>query len=277
MEDVQNRFDERGIEIQRVGVKEVHLPFLIATKGGGYQQILGKITAAVNLPEQYKGTHLSRFLEIMAGWGDKPISGRELKQILMELRTKLKASSADLSLDFRYFMPVTAPVSGLVAPLDFPCQFWGRLTAAGYEFRLSVQVPVVSLCPCSKAISRYGAHNQRAVIKACVQCRPGYYLWIEDLILLLRAQGSSCVYPVLKREDEKYVTEEAYDHPKFVEDILRDSVLALRQEPKVCWFRLEVESFESIHNHSAFAYCEEETVSLHHGVKGQNSQSAPGG
>jgi GTP cyclohydrolase I len=250
---------------------------LIAAKDGGYQQILGKITAAVNLPDQYKGTHLSRFLEIMVAWGEKPISGRELKLILMELRRKLKASSADLKLDFRYFMPVTAPVSGLSSPLDFPCQFSGRLTAESYEFRLTVHVPVVSLCPCSKAISRYGAHNQRAVIKACVQCQPGQYLWLEDLILLLRAQGSSCVYPVLKREDEKYVTEEAYEHPKFVEDILRDSVLALRREPKVCWFRLEVESFESIHNHSAFAYCEEETVSLHQRVNGQNSQLAPGG
>lgn len=277
MEDVQNLLDQRGIEIQRVGVKEVHLPFLIATRDGGYQQILGKITAAVNLPKQYKGTHLSRFMEVLVAWGDKPISGRELKLMLMELKTRLKASAADLSLDFRYFMPVTAPVSGLTSPLDFSCQFWGRLTEAGYDFRLTVHVPVVSLCPCSKAISRYGAHNQRAVIRAAVRCQPGSYLWIEDLILLLRRQGSSCVYPVLKREDEKFVTEEAYDHPKFVEDILRDSVLALRREPKVSWFRLEVESFESIHNHSAFAYCEEETASLHHGVNGQNSQSSPGG
>lgn len=261
MEDVQNRFDERGIEIQRVGVKEVHLPFLVATKDGGYQQILGKITAAVNLPQQYKGTHLSRFMEIMIAWGDKPISGRELKLILTELRAKLKASAADLTLAFRYFVPVQAPVSGLASPLDFSCQFWGRLDETGYRFLLTVQVPVVSLCPCSKAISRYGAHNQRAMIKAEVECQPGKYIWIEDLIHLLQAQGSSCVYPVLKREDEKYVTEEAYDHPKFVEDILRDSVLALREEPKIARFRLEVESFESIHNHSAFAYCEEETTS----------------
>ena len=244
MEDVQNHLDQRGIEIQRVGVKDVHLPFLIATRDGGYQQILGNITAAVNLPKQYKGTHLSRLMEVLVAWGDKPISGRELKLMLTELRTKFKASAADITLDFHYFMPVTAPVSGLTSPLDFFCQFWGRLTEAGYDFRLTVHVPVVSLCPCSKAISRYGAHNQRAVIRASVRCRPGSYLWIEDLILLLRAQGSSCVYPVLKREDEKYVTEEAYDHPKFVEDILRDSVLALRREPKRRRFRLEVESFD---------------------------------
>ena len=125
-----------------------------------------------------------------------------------------------MTLAFRYFVPVQAPVSGLSSPLDFPCQFWGRLDEFGYRFRLTTQVPVVSLCPCSKAISRHGAHNQRAVITAVVQCQPGKYIWIEDLINLLQAQGSSCVYPVLKREDEKYVTEEAYDHPKFVEDIL---------------------------------------------------------
>ncbi len=277
MEDIQNTVDKRGIDIQRVGVKEVHLPVLIATKDGSFQQLLGKITAAANLPQQYKGTHMSRFMEVLVEWVQKPISGWELKIMLTEIRRRLKASSADISMDFRYFIPVTAPVSGWNSPLDYPCQFWGRLSEKGYDFRLTVEIPIVSLCPCSKAISRYGAHNQRAVIKAAVKCLPGKYLWIEELVPLLQAQGSSCVYPVLKREDEKFVTEEAYNNPKFVEDILRDSVLALRQKEKIAWFRLEVESFESIHNHSAFAYYEEEKDSLHQKVNGQNSQFSPGG
>jgi GTP cyclohydrolase I len=263
MRDVQNTPDERGIEIQRVGVKGVHLPILIATQEGSFQQLLGKITAAVSLPQQYKGTHMSRFMEILGEWGQKPISGRELKLMLKEIRTRLKASSADLTLSFRYFIPVTAPVSCLTSPLDYLCEFRGRLSEKGYDFRMTTEIPIISLCPCSKAISKYGAHNQRAMIKATVKCLPGKYLWIEELVSLLQTQGSSRVYPVLKREDEKYITEEAYDNPKFVEDILRDSVIALRQEEKVSWFHLEVESFESIHNHSAFAYHEEDKSSVH--------------
>lgn len=275
MEDVQSKPDERGIEIQRVGVKEVHLPVLIATKHGAFQQVLGKFTVAALLPRQYKGTHMSRFMEVLVDWGEKPISGRELKLMLMEIKKRLNAPSADISLNFRYFIPVAAPVSGLKAPLDYPCRFWGRLSDQGYEFLLSVEVPVLSLCPCSKAISRYGAHNQRTVIKADVRCHPGTSLWIEDLVPCLQAQGSSSIYPVLKREDEKYVTEEAYDHPKFVEDILRDSVLALRWKDNIAWFRLEVESFESIHNHSAFAFYEETKDSGHQEVNGQKRQSSP--
>ncbi|NLW57091.1 MAG: GTP cyclohydrolase I FolE2 [Firmicutes bacterium] len=277
MEDVQNKLDTRGIEIHRVGVKDVHLPVLIATKDGAFQQVLGKFTVAALLPRQYKGTHMSRFMEVLVEWGEKPISGRELKLMLTEVKKRLNAPTADISLEFRYFIPVTAPVSGQKAPLDYPCRFWGRLSEEGYEFLLSAEVPVLSLCPCSKAISRYGAHNQRTVIKADVRCHPGTYLWLEDLVPCLQAQGSSCIYPVLKREDEKYVTEEAYEHPKFVEDILRDSVLALRQEKKIAWFRLEVESFESIHNHSAFAFYEETLASGHQELNGQKRQSSPAG
>ncbi len=257
MKDIQNYPDTRGIEIQRVGVKKFHLPVLIATQSGSFQQVLGEITASASLPQEFKGTHMSRFIEILAEWGQKPISGRELKLMLKEICRRLSASSAEITLAFRYFLPVTAPVSKATSLLDYSCEFYGRLTADGYDYRMGVEIPVLSLCPCSKAIADYGAHNQRTVIRAWIRCRSGRYLWLEELISLLHNQGSSRVYPLLKREDEKFVTEEAYTHPKFVEDILRDCILVLRGVEHLTWFRLEIESFESIHNHSAFAQHEE--------------------
>lgn len=257
MKDIQNSQDLRGIDLQQVGVKDVHLPVMIATKRGDFQQALGRVTFSANLPQHFKGTHMSRFLEVLVEWSQKPISGRELKMMLAEISRRLTASSAELCLDFRYFIPQTAPASGITSPLDYQCQFSGRYSKDGYDYRLGVEIPILSLCPCSKAISRYGAHNQRAVIKAYIRCLPGRYLWIEELVDLLQSQGSCRVYPLLKREDEKQVTEEAYENPKFVEDILRDSIIALRNEPKVTWFQVEVESYESIHNHNAFARHEE--------------------
>jgi len=261
MKDIQNYPDQRGIEIQQVGVKDFHLPVLIATQSGSFQQVLGRITASASLPREFKGTHMSRFIEILAEWSQKPISGREIKVVLKEICSRLAAPAAEITLAFRYFLPVTAPVSKSVSPLDYSCEFHGRLTSTGealvYDYRMGVEIPVISLCPCSKEISDYGAHNQRAMIRAWIRCRPGRYLWLEELIGLLQGQGSSRVYPLLKREDEKFVTEEAYQHPKFVEDILRDCVLVLRGEERITWFRVEVESYESIHNHNAFARHEE--------------------
>lgn len=263
MKDIQNYPDQRGIEIQQVGVKDFHLPVLIATQFGSFQQVLGRITASASLPREFKGTHMSRFIEMLADWSQKPTSGRELKVMLKEICSRLTASSAEISLAFRYFLPVTAPVSKVSSPLDYSCEFHGRLSDTDtrthtYDYRMGVEIPVISLCPCSKAISEYGAHNQRAIIRARIRCRPGRYLWLEELIALLQNQGSSRVYPLLKREDEKFVTEEAYRRPKFVEDILRDCVLVLRREDRITWFQLEIESYESIHNHSAFARHEEE-------------------
>ena len=261
MKDIQNSPDQRGIEIQQVGVKDFHLPVLIATQSGSFQQVLGRITASASLPREFKGTHMSRFIEILAECSQKPISGREIKLVLKEICSRLAAPAAEIALAFRYFLPVTAPVSKIPSPLDYSCEFHGRLTHTGqapaHVFQMGAVTPVISLCPCSKEISDYGAHNQRAMIRAWIRCRPGRYLWLEELIGLLQEQGSSRVYPLLKREDEKFVTEEAYLRPKFVEDILRDCVLVLRGEERITWFRVEVESFESIHNHNAFARHEE--------------------
>ena len=257
MKDVQNLPDPRGIDIQQVGLKNVHIPVLIATKAGDYQQTLGEVTLSVNLPHAYKGTHLSRFMEVLVSWEEKPISGWELRSILKDLSTRLEAARSEISLRFRYFLPTFAPVSQSRSLLDYKCEFWGRLDRGRFDYRMGVEIPVVSLCPCSKTISEYGAHNQRAFIRAWIRFLPRQYLWLEEVISILAKEGSCPIYPLLKREDEKAVTEAAYDNPKFVEDILRDSVIALRNESRIRGFRLEVESFESIHNHSAFAKHEE--------------------
>ena len=254
---MQASADSRGIGIQRVGLKGVHLPFQILTMQGDYQNVLGDATVSVELPKEYRGTHMSRLMEILLSWRQKPISGRELRLILTEMTSKLAAPAGDISLRFRYFLPKTAPVSGSQSYLDYLIETYYRIEGKRHDYVLGVEIPVISLCPCSKEIASNGAHNQRAIIKARVRCPAQNYIWIEELIALLEGQGSSPIYPLLKREDEKYVTENAYAHPKFVEDIVRDAVLALRKEPKVSWFAVECESLESIHNHSAFAAHEE--------------------
>jgi GTP cyclohydrolase I len=254
VKDVQNAFDHRGIPIQRVGVKDVHVPLLIQQRDGGTQQVLGCVRLAVDLPRHYKGTHMSRFLEVLMRWSAEGLSSRKLRVVLQELREKLSADRAEIQVRFKYFLPKAAPVSQSPSVLDYDCEFAGFLEGDHFEFRLGVELPVTSVCPCSREISAYGAHNQRAVIRVRCRFEPGHYLWIEDLVDLIEKQGSAEVYPLLKREDEKYVTEHAFDNPKFVEDMLRDVVVALRTEPRLTWFEVECESYESIHNHSAFAY-----------------------
>ena len=254
LKDVQNITDNRGIAIQNVGVSDVHLPFLIKTKAGSFQSVLAKINLTVNLPKEYKGTHMSRFVEILSEWSQKPISGTEMQFILSDTLTKLDAEYAQLDIQFKYFIEKSAPVSGLKSMLDVDCLFSAKLSKnQPLEFMLGVEVPFTSLCPCSKEISAYGAHNQRGLMKVKVKYHSGKFIWIEDLVTLLEAQGSCPVYPLLKREDEKYVTEYAYENAKFVEDVLRDLVLSLRQQEYLQWFEIQCENHESIHNHSAYA------------------------
>lgn len=254
MKDVQNILDHRGIAIQKVGVSDVHLPFLIKTKSGAFQSVLANSKLTVDLPQEYKGTHMSRFIEVLSEWSQKPISSKEMGLILADMISRLDAKRASLDISFKYFIEKTAPVSGLKSLLDHDCLFSGSLNKNGHlEFILGLTVPFTSLCPCSKEISEYGAHNQRGLMKVKVKHQPGKFIWIEDLAALMEKQGSCPVYPLLKREDEKYVTEKAYDNPKFVEDVLRDLVLALRNLDGVVWFEVECENYESIHNHSAYA------------------------
>ena len=259
MKDIQKSADMRGIDIQHVGIKDAHLPFRIKTKAGDFQQVTARIRFTVSLPKEYKGTHMSRFLEILQQWCDKPVAEEEMEAMLQEALHRLEAETAKLRLSFKYFIEKEAPASGKKSVLDLDCFFEGEKRAGeAMSFRLGVTVPATSLCPCSKAISRYGAHNQRSLLQAVVEFKPpAPCIFIEDLAALMEEQASCPIYPLLKREDEKYVTEKAYEQPKFVEDILRDLVLALRPLPGLFWFSLSCENFESIHNHSAYASHEE--------------------
>ena len=259
MQDVQSREDGRGVAIQRVGVKEVRLPFLIKKQTSGYQQVLACITFTVSLPMEFKGTHMSRFLEILLPWSEKPLAEEKMEAMLTEALDCLHAEKAEVRLAFTYFLEKRAPVSGRTSLLDVDASFTGRKRRGmPMTFELGLSMPFTSLCPCSKEISSYGAHNQRSWARVRLRFHEGVpCIYIEELAALLEQQGSAPIYPLLKRADEKYVTEEAYEHPKFVEDILRDTVLALRQLPGLAYFSLECENEESIHSHNAFAAHEE--------------------
>lgn len=253
MIDVAAGVDERGITIQQVGVTGVYVPVRIRRKSGGVDSVVARVSLAVDLHHEARGTHMSRFLAILNTWRERPISHREIGSVLADARDVLQADVAHVEFSFKYFIEKEAPVSGITSVMDYDVAFRGRLDERGYRFILSIAVPVTALCPCSKEISAYGAHNQRAVIHCSVELSAKQMLWIEDLVKLLEQQGSAELYPLLKREDEKYVTEYAYDHPKFVEDILRDAVTVLRDDPRVHGFSVRVDSLESIHNHNVFA------------------------
>lgn len=259
MKDVQNQKDERGIEIQKVGVKNVSLPFLIKEKGDGFQQVLANICFTVSLPMEYKGTHMSRFLEILEPWSKKPIAEDEMEKMLDDALIHLDAKSANIKIDFTYFIEKKAPVSNSYSFLNVASFFEGNKTLNdNFKFTLGISVPFTSLCPCSKEISKYGAHNQRSICHAKVRFKEGFpCIFIEDLTEILENNGSSPIYPLLKRADEKFVTEKAYQNPKFVEDILRDNIIALRNLEGIEYFSLDIENFESIHNHNAYASHEE--------------------
>lgn len=260
MKDVQNQSDNRGVEIQKVGIKDFELPIVIQRKDAEDKVIYASATCGVTLPAHYKGTHMSRFVEVLNEWrGKKTLDIKTCVEAMVE---KLEAKSAYLKFDFKYFIDKKSPVTGISAPMCYDCTFEGILDNwqeedEEYRFFLGVKVPVTTLCPCSKEISNYGAHNQRAIVSVKVTYSEEEHVWIEDLVTSIEKTASSELYPLLKREDEKYVTERAYDNPKFVEDVLRDVVLMLRNDDKIDSFEVECESLESIHNHSAWA-CQQE-------------------
>ena len=259
MKDVQNQTDNRGIEIQKVGVKGVELPISVQRKDSEDITIYSSATVGVTLPAHYKGTHMSRFIEILNEWSRKRLLGKDIKGCLEAIVKKLNAKSGYLRLEFKYFIDKFSPVTKISAPMCYDCSFEGVLENFGeedeeYKFYLGTDVPVTTLCPCSKEISKYGAHNQRALVSVNVTYPEDEHIWLEDLISDIEECASSALYPILKREDEKFVTEQAYDNPKFVEDVLRDVVLKLRKNEIIDSFEVECESMESIHNHSAWAY-----------------------
>ena len=262
MKDVQSQADSRGVDIQKVGIKGLELPLTIQRKDKEDIVIYSTATAGVSLPAHYKGTHMSRFVEVLNEWRSKKTLGSDIIGCVEAIFRRLDAKSGYLKFDFKYFINKQAPVTGISAPMCYDCFFEGILDNYNeedeeYRFYLGVKVPVTTLCPCSKEISQYGAHNQRAIVSVKVTYPDEEHIWLEDLIRDVEKSASSELYPILKREDEKYVTEHAYDNPKFVEDVLRDVVLLLRNNNVIDSFEVECESLESIHNHSAWAYqCE---------------------
>jgi len=257
MKDVAMAPDRRGVAIQRVGVKDLHLPLLIKRKDNGFQSVLGNLALSVELPKHYRGTHMSRLVEIAFRWSQKPLGGHDIRRMLEQVREKLDADRAHVTVRFKYFLKKRAPVSGSPSALDYDCEFTGSLSDSGFDFVLGVEVPVTTVCPCSKEISDRGAHCQRGVVRARIRYARDVFYWIEDLVERLESAASCEIYPLLKRRDEKHVTEKAYDRPRFVEDVLRDTIVTLRSDPNILWYEIECENFESIHNHSAYAHqCE---------------------
>ena len=257
MTDVQNQPDKRGIKIQRTGVTKVYLPFLIAD-GDNVQRVVAQIRFAVSLSENLRGTHMSRLTEILNDWTSRPIKIPDVEKILLEAIEKLATDFAAINIAFKFFMEKLSPVSEKISLSPVDCEFIGSLKRGGrMKFTLGLIVPFTSLCPCSKEISDFGAHNQRSVCRVKLTFNDFEGVSIEKFVRLIEAQGSAEIFPLLKREDEKFVTEAAYRNPKFVEDILRDVVIALRGVGNLSSFAVECENFESIHNHNAFASHEE--------------------
>ncbi len=254
MEDIQNLKDNRNIDIDQVGVKGISYPITVLDKNNGKQQTVAKINMYVNLPRHYKGTHMSRFVEILNEHSNR-ISLQNFTEILSEMKNRLNAESAHMEITFPYFINKMAPVSGSEGLMEYICTFKGSLQNKS-DLITIIHVPISTLCPCSKEISDYGAHNQRGEVK--LQVRFKKFIWIEDLIRVVEETASSDVYSVLKREDEKFVTEKAYNKPMFVEDIVRDIAQRLNNDSNITWFAVESENFESIHNHNAYAYIEKQ-------------------
>lgn len=254
MIDVQNQIDYRNINIDKVGVKDIRYPITVMDKTSGFQHTVASINMYVNLPRQFKGTHMSRFVEILNEFhGNLDI--REFSTILEAMQERLQARSAHLEISFPYFIKKVSPVTCTPGLIEYGCRISGSLgEEQGYDLIVEVNVPITTVCPCSREISNYGAHNQRGMVRLAVRFKR--FIWIEDLVRLVEQAASCEVYSILKRPDEKFVTEKAYENPKFVEDVVRDIAAELKKDANVLWFLVDVENFESIHNHSAYAYIE---------------------
>lgn len=251
LKDVQNEKDYRGIYLRKVGIKNIYWPIKIITKNRDYQSTVANIDISVDLREDLRGTHMSRFVEVLNSIDS--LNPENLERILQEVREKLKADSSHIKIVFPFFIFKKAPVSQINSPNMIECIIEAELDKK-LDMIIGVKVPIHTLCPCSKEISEYGAHNQRAVAEIYVRSKK--LIWFEDLVDIAEKSASAPIYSLLKRPDEKYITETAYNNPKFVEDVVRDIVSELEKEPKISWYRVEVTSFESIHNHNAFACVE---------------------
>lgn len=255
MIDIQNQRDDRNIDIKKVGVKGIKYPITVLDRVQGVQQVNATINMYVNLPHHFKGTHMSRFVEILNEYRGQ-VNIKTLQLILEKVREKLRAESAHMEIRFPYFIEKTAPVSGAKSLMEYECRFTGQHRKNQTDIQVGVVVPVTTVCPCSKEISRAGAHNQRSLVAVVVRYKK--FFWIEDIITLVENSASGEVYSLLKRVDEKYVTEKAYETPMFVEDVVRNVAEGLSRIGNITWYSVEAENFESIHNHSAYAYVEKD-------------------
>ena len=252
IEDVQGRADTRRLPINRVGIKDIRHPVRVKDRSAGEQHTIATFNMYVSLPHNFKGTHMSRFVEILHG--EREISVESFSAMLEKMTTRLEADTGHIEMSFPFFVMKKAPVSGVESLMDYHASLIGERRDGKTEMWVRVVVPVTSLCPCSKKISEYGAHNQRSHVTIKAKLRS--HLWIEEIIGIAESEASSELYGILKRPDEKYVTERAYDNPKFVEDMVRDVAARLNADERIAAYTVESENFESIHNHSAYALIE---------------------
>ena len=250
--DTQNQTDIRDIPIDKVGIKNLKYPITVKDRDGRVQHTVATVAMTVDLPKEFKGTHMSRFVEVLMN--KKEIHIDSIFEILKEMQNKLHANSAHIELDFPYFKEKLAPVSRKPSLIDYRIKFHAVVNKNKKDVIMTVVVPVKTLCPCSKNISKYGAHNQRGEVTVAVRFND--IVWFEDVISIVEQSASCELFTLLKRDDEKYVTEKAYENPVFVEDVVRNVVTKLKQNEKILWYHVEAENFESIHNHNAYAMIE---------------------
>ena len=250
LHDMQSRRDYRELRIDKVGVRGLRFPIQVRDRSHNVQNTVATIGMFVDLPKEFKGTHMSRFVEVLNAHGSI-IHVENIADILHSLQQKLKSATSHIEIEFPYFMSKKSPVSRGESLMDYIARFDAAACGADIDFVLTVKAHVTTLCPCSKAIAKYGAHNQRGLVTVALRFRQ--IVWIEDVVAMIEASASSELYALLKRQDEKFVTERAYENPVFVEDLVRNVALKLNAHPRVTWYRVEAENFESIHNHSAYA------------------------
>lgn len=255
MPDIQGSVDHRNLPIEQVGVRGVRYPLLILREDGSTSASVGEFSLSVGLPADQKGTHMSRFIEMLESMNQRglALSQSSMRSALDDMLTRLSATTGCIDVSMPFFMMKSAPVSGVQSMMDYRCRWVAVRDAAGTHVRCEVKVPVKSLCPCSKEISEYGAHNQRSEVTVMAELCGDADFSVEALVRTIESQASCELWGLLKRPDEKYVTERAYDNPKFVEDLVRDVAVAVKSMPAVARFEVEAENFESIHNHSAWA------------------------
>jgi GTP cyclohydrolase I len=253
LDDKQSERDHRELRIDKVGVRGLRFPIQVRDKARSVQNTVATIGMFVDLPKEFKGTHMSRFIEVLNAHGSV-IHVENINEILHELRKKLNAATSHLEIEFPYFMVKKSPVSRLESLMDYTARFDATALDGEIDFVLTVKANVTTLCPCSKAIAKYGAHNQRGEVTVALRFKK--IVWIEDVIEIIEASASSELYALLKRQDEKAVTERAYENPVFVEDLVRNVALRLNADARVSWYKVEAENFESIHNHNAYACIE---------------------